>query len=664
MSAARCLCLMILAAGLAAAETRVRITGIEGKSESQWLALMAGRLEHVRMSPASPPLADDAAFILRRILRNDGYTDAEVDWRIDSPSKISLTVRQGGRLTLGKVTVTGINDADLSRRLASLYSSAALRGRADYVGPPPFREADIEAGLDIIRQDLNARGYWDADARIARRDSRSTKGAVDIEIEVQQGPRFTIGQPRVTSVDGRGVILTTGAAQPFAGRPATTRHINALRLAAEELAVSRGYPDARIRMGRSLENGRFIPEFHVDLGGRVKLRHLEITGLEKTRRERIESRTAQMVGDWYNDAAMNQHLRGFLATGAFQSARVETRPAGHRLVDATLHFKETRAREVSIAAGIDSYLGFVTRVTYANRNFLGRLYELSTGAEISARGGLGEVRLTDPWLFGSDIAANLRAYAVIRDREGYDTYEAGLSGGITWKPTGRYSLDVMLGSSIVKLTTDGLPESELGDTVYLNPRVRVTQRLDFRDSPVLPRSGWHLEMPLEAGAAIGDFEAAYFMAGLSGGWYHKINRRYDIGIGGNLRMLVPTEDGADLPIELRLFNGGARSVRSFSERELGPTVNGYATGGEAAWNINTEITRGITESLRAVAFVDAGALARDYDGIGSADIEVAAGLGIRLNLPIGPARLEYGHNLTRDSGEPSGTVHFAIGTAY
>jgi outer membrane protein insertion porin family len=105
-------------------------------------------------------------------------------------------------------------------------------------------------------------------------------------------------------------------------------------------------------------------------------------------------------------------------------------------------------------------------------------------------------------------------------------------------------------------------------------------------------------------------------------------------------------------------------VRSFPERELGPTVNGYATGGEAVWNINTEITRRLGESLRAVAFVDAGSLARDYDGIGPADIEIAAGLGIRLHLPIGPVRFEYGHNLTRDSGEPSGSFHFAIGTAY
>jgi outer membrane protein assembly factor BamA len=657
----RCIYIMILAAGLAAAETRVRVTGLEGRSEQELLALMAGRLEHVRKSPASPPLADDAAFILRRILRNDGYNDAEVDWLIRGPGEIELQVKQGGRLELGQVTVTG-TDGVLARRLAALYAAPASRGRPVAIGPPPFREADVETGLASIRQDLNARGYWDAEARVADRETR--KGVVNFVIEVRQGRRFTIGEPRVTSVDGRGVKLTTGAVRPFVGRPASTRHINAMRLAAEELAISRGYPEARIRMGRSLENGRFIPEFGVDLGGRVKLRQLEITGLEITRRERIESRTAGMVGDWYDNTTMNRRLREFLATGAFQSARVETQPAGHRLVDATLHFQETRAREVSIAAGIDSYLGFIARVTYANRNFLGRLMELSTGAEFSARGALGEVRLTDPWLFGSDISANARAHAVMHAREGYDSYETGLSGGITWKPTDHYSLDVLLATSFVNLSTDGLPMSELGETVYINPRLRFTQRLDFRDSTVLPKSGWHIEWPFEIGAAVGDLSTSYLRTGLSGGWYHQINRRYDIGIGGDLRLLVPSGDGADLPIELRLFNGGARSVRSFPERELGPAVNGYPTGGEAMWNINTELTRRITDTVRAVAFVDAGSLARDYDAIGSADIEVAAGLGIRLDLPVGPVRLEYGYNLTRDSGEPAGTLHFAIGMAY
>ena len=129
-------------------------------------------------------------------------------------------------------------------------------------------------------------------------------------------------------------------------------------------------------------------------------------------------------------------------------------------------------------------------------------------------------------------------------------------------------------------------------------------------------------------------------------------------------MLAPGSDGSDLPIDLRLFNGGARSVRSFPERELGPRVNGYPTGGEATWNTNLELIRNLSDALKAVAFFDAGSLARNHEELGSSKVDLAVGLGLRLNLPIGPVRLEYGYNLTRDRGEPTGTVHFAIGCAY
>lgn len=655
---------LMMAVSTVAAETRVRITGMEGKNEAQVLELMGGRLAHVRASAPSPALADDAAFILRRILRNDGYSTAEVDWRIEGNSGIMLVVREGMRQSLGRVTVTGNLNREDTRRFARLYAAPARKDRPFGLGAPPFREEDVETGLSSIRQDLNARGFWSAEVEITRRHMNPDSGVIDMDIEVRPGLLYRIGTPRVTSVDGRGVKLTSGAVAGFVGRPATTRHLNSMRLAAEELAVSRGYPDARIRMERSLEGEEFIAGFSVDMGRRVKLNDLKISGLDITNPERIEQRVGNMRGDWYDDSLMNRRLREFLATGAFQSARVETTPVGENMVNATLHFQETRARELGVAMGVGSYEGLITRVTYADRNLFGNLRGFTSGIQVGSRGVLGDARVTDPWIGGLDLSATARAFALIYDREGYRVYEAGGSGGMNWRPADHYSLDLTATMSLVNLTDDGLPPAELGETRYGHPRLRLTQRLDHRDSTVLPKSGWHLESPFEIGAAVGDVSTSYAMAGLSGGWYREFGRRYDIGIGGACRMLVPSGDGGDLPIDLRLFNGGPRSVRSFPERELGPSVNGHPTGGEAVWHVNTEVMRRIAGPLKAAAFVDAGALSRNYEDFTSADVEVAAGLGLRFDLPIGPVRLEYGYNLTRDTGEPNGTLHFAIGMAY
>lgn len=659
----RVIFLLVLTLTTAVAETRVRIVGMRHKSEQQMLELMGGRLVHIRAAPASAPLADDAAFILRQMLAKDGYAGATVDWKLKGRDEVELIVKEGVRLSLGEVTVHGVPDEDV-KKFARLFAKPAEQERGFVGEDAPFREEDVDTGLSYLRQELNARGYWEAQASVRKRTTDPATGAVHMDIDVTPGDLFRIGRATVTSSDPEGAQPAASSAMPFAGKTATTRNLNAMRLAVEESVAGSGYPDAKVLMTRTLAGGEFVPGFSIELGERVRLGEIAIEGLERTRAPRVSRRFRGMEGNWYDQAAMNLRLRQLLATGAFSSARVETIAVGEGVIDATLHFEEARAREITLGAGAGSYQGFIARAGYVDRNLGGRLIGLTTGLELSFLGLLGEARVTDPWLFGTDVAGTARAYALIYGREGYTAYEAGLDGKLTWKFGKHHMVDLLAGYSLVNLNEDGLPASELGESSYTHPRLRLTQTLDFRDNPVLPKSGWHLENPLEIGAAIGDVSTSYVMAGLSGGWYHKLNRRYDIGVGGGFGMLLPSGDGADLPIDLRLFNGGARSVRSFPERELGPQVDGYPTGGEAMWHMNLELIRGITDSVRAVAFVDAGALSRKYGDIGSADIELATGLGIRLDLPIGPVRFEYGFNLTRDDGEPNGTFHFAIGTAY
>jgi outer membrane protein assembly factor BamA len=655
--------LFLLTAVSAVAGTRVRVEGLVGKSEAQVLELMAGRLEHVRSKEASASRADDAAFLLEQVLRKDGYANVSVQARVLGKSEILLTVQEGERLSLGTVTVGGVRSAQ-AKLLAEVYAQPARKNRPLTAGSAPFREADVQQGIAMILQELKANGYWTAEATLTSRNVVRQTGMVDLTVDVQEGPRHTLGEARIVSPDGRGTLRTQTTTAPYVGQFATTATLNALRMDVVEAFTSRGYPDAKIRMGSVLESGRFIPEIHIDLGQRVRLNQIHVVGLERTLPGPVRERLNHLEGEWYDEAAMNQRVRGFLATGAFASARVETEEVGYKRIDATLHVEEGRAKEISLALGVDSYQGPLTRVTYADRNLFGRMWGLNTGFELSARGLLGEASITDPWLFGSDLAGTARIYALNYDREGYRAFESGLDGKIRWELGEIYQIELLLGNSIVNLSDDGLPLSELGETVYTHPVLRIMQTLDRRDSVVLPTRGWHLSLPFELGAAIGDLSTSYVKSGLSGGWYHKLNSDYQVGLGGELGILIPSGGSEDLPIDLRLFNGGSRSVRSFPDRELGPKVSGYPSGGEAMWRANAELVRHLGRTFRVLGFVDSGVLSRDAGSLSSGEIEVAAGLGARLDLPIGPVRFEYGWNLTRGLDEPSGAFHFAIGSTF
>jgi outer membrane protein assembly factor BamA len=130
-------------------------------------------------------------------------------------------------------------------------------------------------------------------------------------------------------------------------------------------------------------------------------------------------------------------------------------------------------------------------------------------------------------------------------------------------------------------------------------------------------------------------------------------------------VVVPNGSDANLPVNLRYFLGGGASVRSFPDRELGPeAVNGVPQGGEAYWVANAEYIHSSAGPLNGVLFFDAGSLSRDHYALLTGDIKYAVGLGIRLDLPIGPVRFEYGHALNPEGNERYGAFHFAIGSAF
>jgi outer membrane protein assembly factor BamA len=647
----------------AVAETRIRVHGVPGMDEGEVLSLLGGRLYQIRNSPATPARADDAAFLLRQMLRQDGSANASVAWRINGPDEIVLTASGAARLVLGEVTILGGEEKD-RKRLATLFGAPFGKDRSYGSGDLPFREPDVATGLSYLIQDYQANGHWTATAVEEHRATDPATGKVAIRIRVRPGPLHTLAAPAVTASDAAARTRVAAAAKPWQGLPATTAHLNAMRSAVEDSFSSAGFANAKIAMASRIETPRFIPEFTVTQGARIKLRHLTVSGFTKTNPHRVQQRLKPMEGGWFDKTALSQRQRELLATGAFSSVRTEITPVDAGTVDAHLSFAEGNARELTLAAGAGSYDGPIFRILYGDRNLFGQVIGLSAGFEFTARGVLGDVRVTNPWLLGSDWAGTARLYSIIYGHEGYTSFDTGLEGILSRKFTDHFKVEFLLGYSFVDNSEDGLPSYALGDNAYQHTRLRATPVWDYRDSALLPTAGWALRTPLQIGSAVGDDAAAYASLGVNGAWYRKLSANYQLALLGQCGLLVPTGDALEFPIDLRYFNGGADTVRSFPERELGPTINGYATGGNAYWAANAELIRPLAGPLNLVGFLDAGALSLDYQDILDADIELAAGLGVRLDLPIGPVRFEYGYNLTRGRDEPAGAFHFAIGASF
>lgn len=644
----------------AGAQTEIRIIGASSISEQELLAAIGGRLDHIRMRPASRARAADAAFMVERIFEDAGFNRVTVFWKIVNPRAIQLRVDEGKRDLLGEVVVEGAPNPKVGEGLVELFRLGPTRAARGIQGLP-IEEDAVEDGMRLMEAQMKSFGFHDATVTLKERRDNPETGKVDFVLKLDQGRASTIATP---AFEGETLPGIRDSLSPFVGQHANTENLNAIRARVVNAFEEAGFLRAKIRMTVRRDGLRMTPVFNIERGQRFKLRNIEITGLEKTNPERIQTRLKGLRGTYLDGGESSRRIRQMVATGAFSSIQSEITPVQGEEVDVTLSITEADARGVSGTLGFDSFEGLIIGSGYYDRNFLGEVRNLTTGFEWTQRSLLGEISLTDPWIAGSDIAGKLRLFSVSRDYEGYDVWRSGVEASAVWPVTKHYSIDALLGVSHVVTDPDGLPVAALGTRDYQNPMLRVTQRLDYRDNPVLPTSGWHLEMPLEIGAAIGSSNTAYFKGGIGGSYHYPLNEESQLSFGARGGVLIPS-DGNRLPIDLRYFNGGARSVRSFRERELGPWARtGNPVGGQAYWVTNVEYIRSIAGPLKAVAFVDAGGLSTDWEDLGMDDPEVAVGLGLRLDLPIGPVRLEYGHNLTQDGRDPSGTWHFAIGTAF
>ncbi|MCI5124341.1 MAG: outer membrane protein assembly factor [Candidatus Electrothrix sp. AR5] len=112
----------------------------------------------------------------------------------------------------------------------------------------------------------------------------------------------------------------------------------------------------------------------------------------------------------------------------------------------------------------------------------------------------------------------------------------------------------------------------------------------------------------------------------------------------------------ELPPSLRFYAGGDHSVRGYGYKELGPEdSSGKIIGGQYLTEASIEIERNITDTWSVAAFYDLG---NAYDDI-DLDLQVGAGLGVRMKLPFGQVRLDVACALS-DADYPL-RIHLTIG---
>jgi outer membrane protein insertion porin family len=117
-----------------------------------------------------------------------------------------------------------------------------------------------------------------------------------------------------------------------------------------------------------------------------------------------------------------------------------------------------------------------------------------------------------------------------------------------------------------------------------------------------------------------------------------------------------------VPIYDRLYLGGSNNLRGFAFRDVGPRDHqGEPLGGQSMARATAEITFPIIEKARGAIFYDTGFVNADPYDFGTNHVASDFGLGLRLDLPIGPLRVDYGIPIQNDGRSSNGHFNFNVG---
>lgn len=642
------------------------LVGLPEDEKKELISKLKPRLDYINSREASSWRADDSAFFLERLLIRQGHAAATVDWALPGNNIITLNATPGPRFKYGTITTPDLT-AISQETLYQYFLQPLVETEFVKISEAPYIAEYSELGAQNLENYLKSLSYWNASVDISSEQIMLTGNAVDITLAINTGNKLTTLPPSFQGGSSEDLAIFQPKIQKYLNRPATTENINAIKTIVTDYYRNNGYQFAKIDVTPNHGESATTLAFEINAGQKYSVRKIIIKGEDKTKTRRIRRYFDDLTGESYDETAANKAVNRIIATGAFSNVTITPTPrttGDTSELDLIVEVAEADAKSVSVYGGYGSFEEYILGASFTDFNYHGSLRRVEIKGEISGRGLLGEISVNEPMFAGIPIQLNTRLFITQRDYEGYDTAQAGAELSLTWRPSEHYATQIFFGGTLQSSTTDLLTDLELGPDDYLHTKVGISQTFNFRNSRILPTKGFYSKFLLQAGNIGGDAHNNYLLFDIQGSYRVKLSENDAFSTRFSTGAISPKSSN-NLPIDNRLFAGGHNSQRAFDERELGPrSGSNDPLGGQAYWAATAEYIRTINAPIRLSVFYDVGQVYSDFDDYGFSDPSHALGIGVRLDLPIGPVRLEYGHNLNRKSGEPHGSVLFAIGASF
>jgi len=608
-----------------------------------------------------------------------GFTEVSVSAKSELDEKLGkarvvFVIDEGGKTAIRSVKFEG-NSALKSSEIAkvvktkpkSLFNIFSKAGR--------MNNELLDEDVKSIRELYQSKGYVDVQVSTPRVTADGER--VDIVFPVAEGAQYHVGK---VTYNGAAVFSPDEIAKTAKIRTGEIYSPQAVRAdvkSIQELYGSRGYIDFQAGANTAPSADHAVDvTFTLDEGVQSYVERINVSGNTRTKDKVIRRELAVDPGDVFNSVrvdASKERLRNLNYFSKVEAYPSDTLVPGRK--DLNVLVEEKRTGSFNFGAGfssIESLLGFA-EITQGNFDVGRWPYLTGGGQKFRLRIQYGTRRkdfviaLTEPYFL--DRAISLGGEAFFREASFtsnvYDERRYGFDitsrKRFTQFVSGRlgYRLENI---GIFNVATDASQIIKDQEGELLKSQISTGARYDSRDSVFLTRRGEVIDFSayVAGGFLGGDIQTYGF--DLEASKYILLPWDTILTFIGELASVSTWGNGDNVPLYDRLYLGGANNLRGFDFRDVGPKdENGEPIGGSSLWRFTAEYTFPILEKVRGAVFFDAGSVGGSSFDFGSS-VNSDVGIGVRLDLPIGPVRLDYGIPVQTDKfNDSSGKFQFNIG---
>ena len=439
-----------------------------------------------------------------------------------------------------------------------------------------------------------------------------------------------------------------------------------------------------------------VTDVHMDQDGTLNLtvnegtvEDFKVKGNVKTKDYVITREMRLKKGQPFNAKDARRSMQRIYNLGYFEDVNVKLNPGKEpNSVEVEISVVEMNTGTFGIGAGYSSADGFVGMISIGDKNFRG------IGDRINIRWEFGgednknyDFSYTRPWLDDKETMATIQLYDITNEYADYNIdgdeiarYDKKRRGQEL--TLSRRTEDEFISNYITIKNRDDIYKGEAdgyeGDVdQYYEPQfnkesttnghsgymesyypkdykerrkenfgvtrsITLGRVLDSRDNIYDPHEGKRISYSIEhAGFMGGDFDFTKFTA----------DYRYYYRAGGEsvwaLNLGAGYADG-DMPLSQRFSMGGSDTLRGYEDDQF---------RGNSMVKATLEYRFPIVKKVQGVLFTDNGYAwdKRHEDDFDFGLIKNSFGVGLRINSPLGPVKLDYGY------GDDGGKFHFSFG---